>query len=278
VKLLWEQTSNSSTNLTFLMINKIKKFITKIVYGGKNQSDRKLLDSQYPIIHKNELYNISFIINNNIEDFRLRNWGGEKDYVIEMMKSLKEDDVFYDIGSSVGLISTIAAKCLTKGRVISFEPDLENLKSLKENLRLNKLINCKVLNIALGDKKDKLKLYTSGSNGFSPSLQKVNGIDSFVEIEVDTIDNLILKENLPFPDVIKIDIEGAEFMALCGMDKLLKSKENPRVIFIEIHPDFLPFFETSKDEILVYLNSLDYKMEHLIERERQVLCKLVRKK
>ena len=260
------------------MLNMIKQFIKMILLGRNNQSNCKVLDSQYPIIHKNELYDISFIINNRIEDFRLRNWGGEKDYVIEMMKSLKEDDVFYDIGSSVGLISTIAAKCLTKGRVISFEPDLENFKCLKENLRLNGLMNCKVLNLALGDKKDKLKLYTSGSNGFSPSLQKVNGIDSFVEIEVDTIDNLIVKENLPFPDVIKIDIEGAEFMALCGMDKLLKSKDNPRVIFIEIHPDFLPFFDTTKDEILVYLNSLDFKIEHIIEREKQVLCKLVRKK
>lgn len=256
------------------MINKIKSFIKRVLGFAKNNLNEY---PKYPIIWHNEEFNIDFKINNGIENFRLRKWGGEKEYVMDMMKVLKNDDVFYDVGSSVGLMSIIAAKCLPNGKVVSFEPDKENLKCLHENYSINKLNNYKSLNLAVGDKKDILKLYTSGSNGYSPSLKKVNGIDSFVEIAVDTIDNLINKEKLPFPTVIKIDIEGAEFMALKGMKNLLSSELRPRVIFVELHPEFLPAFNTTTDQILEYLNSFEYFMEHKIEREKQILCKLIRK-
>lgn len=231
----------------------------------------------YPITWRNTEYDLDFRINNGVEDFRLKQWGGEKDYVIDMMNSLHDDDVFYDIGSSVGLMSIIAAKCLTKGKVISFEPDKENLRCLHKNYSINHLSNYKSLNLAIGDEKGVLKLYTSGSDGYSPSLEKVNGIDSFVEVEVDTIDNLIEKENLPYPSVIKIDIEGAEFMALKGMHNLLSSDNRPRILFIELHPNFLPAFKTTSKEVLNFLNSFNYNMEHQIERENQILCKLIRK-
>jgi FkbM family methyltransferase len=231
----------------------------------------------YPFTWHNTEYDINFEINNGVEDFRLRQWGGEKDYVTEMMDLLKKDDIFYDIGSSVGLISVIAAKCLTNGTVISFEPDKENLKCLNENYSINNLSNYKILNLAVGDEKGILKLYTSGSSGFSPSLEKVNGIDTFVEVEVETIDYLIEKENLPFPTIVKIDIEGPEFMALKGMNNLLSSENRPRIVFIELHPEFLPSFNTSVEEVLNYLSTFNYSIEQKIVREKQVLCKLIRK-
>ena len=256
-----------------MMNTDIKNFVKKAI----NFLLGKAKYITYPFTWHNAEYDLNFEINNGVEDFRLRHWGGEKEYVIEMMDLLKEDDVFYDVGASVGLISVIAAKCLTNGTVISFEPDEENLKRLKVNYAINNLSNHKILNLAVGDKKGTLKLYTSGSSGFSPSLEKVNEIDTFVEIEVDTIDHLIEKENLPFPTVIKIDIEGAEFMALKGMNKVLSSASRPRIVFIELHPEFLPSFNTSTEEILKYLSSFNYRIEQQIERDKQVLCKLIRK-
>jgi FkbM family methyltransferase len=230
---------------------------------------------EYPFTFYNEDFSIYFEINNPIEEFRLAQWGGEKDYVIDLVKNLKKDDVFYDVGSSVGLISIISASVLKDGKVISFEPDPENLKRLQRNYSINNLKNCITVPIAVGDKKSKLQLFTQGSNGYSPSLKKVNGIEKYIEVEVDSIDNLLENKKIPFPNVIKIDIEGAELMALKGMENLLLSAKKPRLIFLEIHPKFLPSFNCSTDEVYEYLGRFNYSMAEKIQREDQILCKLV---
>jgi predicted O-methyltransferase YrrM len=131
--------------------------MTKYLNPLRNIYHRLQKGNKYPFNHKEN--KIIFRINNSIEEFRLANWGGEKGYVLEMIQSLKSDDVFYDIGSSVGLVSIHAANKLTNGKVISFEPDPENQKCLKENYKLNRLNNYKLVPIAVGETLDKLKLY-----------------------------------------------------------------------------------------------------------------------
>lgn len=230
---------------------------------------------KFPFQFHNDYYSLIFEINNHIEGFRLANWGGERDYVINLVEELKEDDVLYDIGSSVGLISVISASVLKRGKVVSFEPDPENLKRLKRNYSINKLNNFLVQQVAVGETKGKLELFTQGSNGFSPSLKPVNGIDKHIEVEVNSIDNLIGNKIIPYPDVVKIDIEGAEFMALKGMEELLSSDKRPRLIFLEVHPKFLPAFNCTPQDIYDYLGKFNYTIAENIQREEQILCKLV---
>jgi FkbM family methyltransferase len=215
---------------------------------------------------------IKFHINNPIEEFRLRDWGGEKKYVLSMISSLNESDVFLDVGSSVGLISVIASKKLKSGNVISIEPDPENRLRLEMNYSLNKLKNYNIFQIAAGEKRDKLTLYTAGSNGYSPSLKKVNGIDRTIIVEVNSIDNLISENKIPIPDIVKIDIEGAEFLALKGMSNLMSSLKRPRIIFVELHPEFLPEFNTNTEEILNYMKKFKYRITENIQRDKQILC------
>lgn len=239
-----------------------------------NKFFKPKVKSRFPFKKFNELFPVSFEVNNSIEEFRLIDWGGEKEYVVKLIKDLREDDVVYDIGSSVGLISIISASVLKRGKVISFEPDPENILRLKRNYSINNLKNFEIKPIAVGERKGKLKLFTQGSNGFSPSLEPVNGINSFIETEVNSIDNLIRQNEIPFPDVIKMDIEGAEFLALKGMGKLLSSEKRPRLIFLEIHPKFLPSFNCSPQDIYDFLSQFDYKVVENVEREDQILCKL----
>lgn len=249
--------------------------LDKIYSKIKNRIFRSEVNKKYPFKFKNEEFNIFFEINNPIEEFRLAQWGGEKEYVIDLIKDLKKKDVFYDIGSSVGLISVSSASVLEEGKVVSFEPDPENTARLKKNFSINGLSNYIVKPIAVGESKGKLQLFTQGSNGYSPSLKPVNGIKNFIEVEVNSIDNLIEQNEIPLPDVIKIDIEGAEFIALKGMEKLLSSERKPRLIFLEIHTKFLPAFDCSVDDIYDYLTRFNYKIVEEIQREEQILCKLV---
>ena len=248
----------------------IRKVIRKIF--GKSQG-------KYPYtysFHEPSITNrkVKFRINNTIEEFRLRHWGNEKEYVLSMVKALKPNDILLDIGSSVGLISVLSSFRLVNGSVVSIEPDPENYNCLLTNFKLNGQKNFKAHQLAAGDTKDKLELFTSGSNGYSPSLKKVNGIDQSILVDVVTIDSLVQENKIKSPTVVKIDIEGAELLALKGMKQLLSGTSKPRLIYLEVHPDFLGSFRTSKEELFDYLKNFSYKITEQIEREQQILCKL----
>ena len=54
-----------------------------------------------------------------------------------------------------------------------------------------------------------------------------------------TVDRLVA-DDAPLPTVLKIDVEGAELLVLRGATALLASTSSPRLIFLEVHPQFLP--------------------------------------
>jgi hypothetical protein len=66
-------------------------------------------------------------------------------------------------------------------------------------------------------------------------------------------------------------------MALKGMEKLLNHALKPRVVFMEIHPDFLPSFNVTTDDIFKFLSKFNYHVSKEKPRNKQILCKLTRK-
>ena len=233
----------------------------------------------YPYVHTHRDFIIDnrpvrFNINNKMERFRLQKWGWEKQLVADTVEALLPTEIFYDIGSSVGALSITAAMKLTARQVISFEPDPENVESLKNNFLLNKLSNYKIIPCAVGDTEGELELFTEGSQGFSPSLRQVNGIQTSIKTKIVTIDGLLKKREVPSPNVVKIDIEGAELMALKGMSQLLSSPDRPRMIVLEIHPKFLPAFDTNVTEIFRFVLDKNYQIDWMESRSDQILCRL----
>ncbi|MCF8247465.1 MAG: FkbM family methyltransferase [Saprospiraceae bacterium] len=215
---------------------------------------------------------IQFHVNNPVEKFRLQKFGGEKDQLEALLTLLRNDDVLYDIGSSVGAWSIPAAAKASSGKVISFEPDPENRQRLLANYELNGLTNFQIMPIALGDKPGELELFTAGAYAASPSLRPVNKISTSIKVKIETVDDLFARKEIPPPTVVKIDIEGAEMMALQGMANLLRSKQKPRALVLELHPLYLPAFDTNLTAIFKFLIENDYQIAELASREDQVIC------
>jgi FkbM family methyltransferase len=183
-------------------------------------------------------------------------FGGEKEFVRLILGELRPSDVLYDIGACVGLVTVHAAR---KGIcTVAFEPDPSYRLRLEKNLRLNKLNDVKILEWAVSDRQGEATLFTDGVEGLSPSLVEI-GKRGSVKIRTDTIDNALERGDIRVPDVLKIDIEGAETLALRGMGRLLGSDKAPRTIFIETHPDFLPGFGSSELEVISLLCSFGYR-------------------
>jgi len=128
-----------------------------------------------------------------------------------LTRAVKPGATFYDVGSNNGLVALIAAQLAgTNGTVYAFEPDLEILESLRKNVSLNPelALRIKVMPYEVGRLHD-------------PGTRKVS------------VDGLVADALAKPPDVIKIDVEGAECDVLEGMTHVT-SQQCPAT-FVECH-------------------------------------------
>jgi FkbM family methyltransferase len=152
----------------------------------------------------------------------------EADKQILFQKYIKSGMNVYDVGANAGFYTLLSSVLAGKqGKVYSFEPVPTNIAYIKKHIELNKLSNVIVVEKAVSDKNGKLKfsLSTNPSMGhFSDSGE--------LEVETISLDEFVEKGN-PKPDLIKMDIEGAELAALKGAIKTLRSSKP--VIFLATH-------------------------------------------
>jgi FkbM family methyltransferase len=210
---------------------------------------------------------IVFEITSKTERGRVSGYGGEVETIDKILAEIKPGDVFYDIGSCVGIYSLHAAKLGAK--VIAFEPDPAYRKRLMRNIKINRLRKAiKVFDWAVSDKNGYATLYTDGVDGNSPSLRE-EGSRYSINVQTKTIDSALANQEIMPPDIIKLDIEGAEALALVGMKGLLASSIAPRLLFVEFHPDFLPQFNSSLEECKSLIEKYGYHEIQSFGRNRQ---------
>lgn len=188
---------------------------------------------------------------------RIVNRGDETAYIHEMIAYLDPTDVFYDIGANIGLVALHAAR---RCRTVAFEPDPAFRSRLQRNQELNPSVAMDVLPVAIADYDGTVTLFTDGADGNSPSLVRQRGEEQSVEVQAQTLDTLVAGGTLPRPTVLKMDIEGAEILALRGAKHLLHSPRPPRALFVEIHDAFLPAFGSSAEEVRSIAQRAGYGM------------------
>lgn len=198
---------------------------------------------------------VRFEVNNRVEYFRVVHHGGETEYLAAMLRDLREDDVLFDVGANVGLVALHAAKIC---RTVAFEPDPSFKHRLEVNAALNPDRPFDIEAFAISDSNASVALYTDGDAGNSPSLVHQRGENNSVSVSGRTLDTLLTEGRLPHPTVIKLDIEGAEILALRGAEDLLAGPRRPRALFIEVHDTFLPGFGSSADEVYALLKGFGY--------------------
>lgn len=164
---------------------------------------------------------------------RTGNW--EAWNAVAISNELRNDDPeFIDVGANVGYYTIMAAT--SRVQTISFEPNPKLIEFIRRSIVLN---NCSpdvcVVNKAIGDKQETLKLYNHAGHSGANSLYG-DGED-FIEVEVTTLDE-VYKDISPFIDykrVVKADVEGFEKQVWDGSnDFRMKFKDN--VWFVEWVP------------------------------------------
>ena len=144
---------------------------------------------------------------------------------------LKPGNVLVDLGANIGYFSLMAATLVgPTGKVISFEPNSQNLRLLYASIVENGMKNILVLPLAASDAPQILRLQSFGSNGFLETAAQVQAGAQYVQAVV--LDEILQGETRI--DAFKIDIEGFEPFALRGMSKIIE-KYRP-VLVTEFSP------------------------------------------
>lgn len=173
-----------------------------------------------------------------------------------LLRYLRTNDSFLDIGANVGVYTLLAASKIRAGYIYSFEALAKNYARLQENIRLNQFTQVKTYEIAVSNQTGTiaLNLAEGDSMPFITSTLTTNTIT----VATDTLDNLLQNQPITNLTLAKIDIEGAELLALEGATSLLK-QQSPRVWILEIN-ETVHHFGHQKQDIVNFLHSYGYQL------------------
>jgi len=170
---------------------------------------------------------------------------------------LNRGDVFLDIGAYVdGWYTLLASKLVgKKGKIYSFEPHPDFCKRLKRNIKINKLNNITVAQLAMSNKSG-FSFLSDNRHLSSLAIDKKESHTSTIKVKTMTVDAYVKRNNIEKIDVIKLDVEGFETEVLKGAKKTLKSMAP--ALLVEIDDRLLRNASSSRQELIKLLKNLGY--------------------
>jgi FkbM family methyltransferase len=173
---------------------------------------------------------------------------------------LSPGKVFVDAGANFGIYTAMASKAVGEaGRVISFEPSARAFPVLQRNIAINGFKNVLAFSVALTDRPGRARLYHHSAVG-SDALAKDSSFDADAyaqDIDTDLLDNVLTRSSIKRVDVIKMDVQGAEELAMRGANETIVSMR-PAIMF-EYHPAGAISMGLEPDGAWLFLKSYDYE-------------------
>lgn len=132
---------------------------------------------------------------------------------------VKSGAVVWDVGANVGFFTLLASRLVSEtGCVVAFEPVPRNADLMRRHVALNDVRNVMVREVALSDLSGTSRL-DEGANSFSGRLSASGGLN----VTTERGDDLVRAGQVPAPNFMKIDVEGAESRVLEGCANILRS-------------------------------------------------------
>jgi FkbM family methyltransferase len=181
--------------------------------------------------------------------------GDYGDLILNQINKLNKGDLFIDIGANQGLFSIIASN---KGaKVISFEPNFEIFKIFVRNISINKCENIYPLNVGIFNQLTEKSMFTYKNKSGKAFVQNKTKYNNILTVDRSFIQ---IVNNIQFENcMIKIDVEGAEYIVLLELEDVIKSNDRINTIIIEINPDHLKRFNSKVEDIYILLKEYNYK-------------------
>jgi FkbM family methyltransferase len=188
----------------------------------------------------------------------------------DFLDNINPDDVVFDIGAHIGIYSCLVDDVLTSGSVLAFEPHPNNARRLRENATNNNAV-IDVYEHALSNEHGVISLcIDNGSAGGIGHLSARDKSEESISVETFPGKEFLNEYDVPSPDILKIDVEGAEVDVLGGFRDIL---DDCRLLYIEVHPDWMVNYDSSPQELKEILSSHGFSLEKIHEAENRYFLK-----
>jgi FkbM family methyltransferase len=181
---------------------------------------------------------------------------------------VKESKVFFDIGANIGQTALLANIAGEPKRIVLVDPNPSALVYAAKNLLLNDLAaNCSFYTAFVSTTTgERVKFYTVGvgSSGsqYASHAETARLVNSFFYVRTVTLDYLCEFYGL-VPDLVKVDVEGAEYQVFKGAEKLA-GKRGTRFI-VEMHVTDECSMEQNMNNILGWGNEHGFVAYFLVD-------------
>lgn len=239
--------------LAFKRVDKKNKFI-EYIYSAKYRILQNLYQKEDEFIFLNffdfpEKIRCLFAVLNEIFF--------ENIYQVNNLK-LAEDATIIDLGANIGFFSLFIKELYPNSRILAFEPEEENFKNLKNNLKNYK--NIELFKKAAGDKNEEGEMFIS-NNILCHSINNSKDFDLNVSIEgkqkisIVKLDDFLEDRRI---DLIKMDIEGYEYKAILGLEKIIREQKPALLVAVDHSKK-----QKEKIEKIVFSFNKDYQLKVL---------------
>ncbi len=169
----------------------------------------------------------------------------------------KAGEVFVDIGAHLGKHAIAVSKLVgNQGQVIAMEAIPANFNLLKKNIEHNIVKNIVAFNFAAWNSKCNL-VFLKGSTSANANLNRYDYGYGSIKVQAERPDKLLLDNlGLKRVDWVKIDVEGAEYEVLLGLEETL-SRFKP-TLFVEV-------WSQNMSKVKALLKKHNYRVERISE-------------
>jgi len=193
-------------------------------------------------------------------EYRHLAWNAEE--YAAMKAAVRPGAVVLDAGANIGAYTLLFATWAGgSGRVIAFEPATASRTGLARHLRLNGLeARVTIRAEAISDRRGEASFVEDSTHGDNRLV--AHAVAGSRTVPSTTIDDVCSDLGLE-PDVIKIDIEGAELAALRGARQTIAARGGAPAVFVELHPATWPSLGVTRADIEAELRLQRLQVEPL---------------
>src|SRR5688500_5715981 len=197
---------------------------------------------------------VRFAVSERREDERLGTVAALEGRMLRrLLAAARQGDTFFDVGANIGTVTIPVA--MTGAECLAFEPAPANAARLAENVELNRLGNVTVVETAMWSEAGIVARQGGGAEGAGRS-RVVDAGEETREVPAATLDQFA-GSGAAAPDLLKIDVEGAELEVLRGAAATLGAGR-VREVFVETHPPALEERRASESDVAALLRDLGY--------------------
>jgi FkbM family methyltransferase len=192
----------------------------------------------------------------------------ETDDLQHFIAAVGPKDVVFDVGANIGAYCVPIGRSLPDATVHAFEPIELNASLIQVSLYMSRLHNVQIVRKCVSDHTGLVNFSLSEDSAYSSMIDTGRKAEvRRIQCEAVSLDDYCSANAGLRPDIMKIDVEGAELKVLDGARQLLSDpNRRPKLLLIELYDQNLAPFGTSIDAVTARMASHGYRAYVLVER------------